>query len=447
MGADSDDRHGEAMNRSLLNQLALGVAVITTGALLATDLQAQSVGTGTDPDATLKAAVRYRSLNNGNSGARITDLVVPGSTAANLPTPPANPWGSGKCVQITYDGSGTLTTKVANVATPCSFTSSLVTVSRSVALGTVNYLELEITKNTNTTSVALNGAVLTPPGAPSGAFANFTLASPEQGPLEWSVTGINLTSGFTLTGTLAITGLNGGGDSNYLEIRVGEVPPDDTEGPVTSNLSVQPRPVLLNGPATVLATVSDADKGDNTVSSAEYSLNAGAWVLMDASDGAFDEIEEDVEADFTGTQLGRNEVCVRGSDSLGNVGGAICLEFLVTYKFTGFFTPVDMELTNSAKAGQAIPFKWRLTDYNDVPIEDPLSFGGFFSSLLACSGAEPTDAVEEEASGSSGLQYNGDGYWQFNWKTLKTYANSCYGAYVAFSTGATSPVAKVLFKK
>jgi hypothetical protein len=436
--ARSGDRQGEAMKGSFVRQLAVGAAVIATTCLFGTDLRAQTVAMGADADATLKAAVRYRSFNNGNSGARITDLS--GSAAVNIV------WGTGKCVQITCDGSGIVTTKVATLAAPCSFASPLVTVSRNVALGTVNYLELEITKNTNTASVALNAVLLTPPGAPGGAFGNFTLASPAAGPLVWNVTDIDLTSGFTLTGTLAITGLNGGGDSNFVEVRIGEVPPDDEQGPVTSNVRVEPMPVLLNGPATVLATVSDATTGGNTVASAEYSLNGGAWLPMDASDGGFDEVDEDVQGGFTGTQLGTNEVCVRGSDALGNLGGATCQPFLVTYKFTGFFSPVDMTVTNVAKAGQAIPFKWRLTDANDVPVDDPASFAGFFSSVLACSGAEPTDAIEEEAAGNSGLQYNGDGYWQFNWKTPKTYANTCHAAYVLFNSGATSPVVKVQFK-
>jgi hypothetical protein len=34
------------------------------------------------------------------------------------------------------------------------------------------------------------------------------------------------------------------------------------------------------------------------------------------------------------------------------------------------------------------------------------------------------DSVETY-SGGSGLQYIGDGYWQYNWKTLKSYAGQC----------------------
>lgn len=119
----------------------------------------------------------------------------------------------------------------------------------------------------------------------------------------------------------------------------------------------------------------------------------------------------------------------------------------MTYKFDGFLNPIENGVVNVAKAGQAIPVKWRLTDANDVPIHDPGSFTGLFSSLYACTGGDPTDAVVEYAAGSSGRQYNGDGYWQFNRKTPKDYANSCRMMYVGFDSGVTSPVVKFQFKK
>jgi hypothetical protein len=47
-------------------------------------------------------------------------------------------------------------------------------------------------------------------------------------------------------------------------------------------------------------------------------------------------------------------------------------------KCEGFFSPIDNNFLNIAKAGQAIPAKWRLTDANGVPIGDPASFVGLF---------------------------------------------------------------------
>ena len=47
------------------------------------------------------------------------------------------------------------------------------------------------------------------------------------------------------------------------------------------------------------------------------------------------------------------------------------------------------------------------------------------SSLISCTSGVPSDAIEEYTAGASGLQYNADGTWQFNWRTPKTYAGTC----------------------
>jgi hypothetical protein len=96
-----------------------------------------------------------------------------------------------------------------------------------------------------------------------------------------------------------------------------------------------------------------------------------------------------------------------------------------------------------------VPAKWRLTDANDVPIADPASFVNLLSYPISCTefAGNLLDSVEEVASGASGLQYSGDGYWQFNWKTPKTYADSCRAMYVEFNSGALTPVVRFQFKK
>jgi hypothetical protein len=220
---------------------------------------------------------------------------------------------------------------------------------------------------------------------------------------------------------------------------------------VTSSVKTDPIPALLNGLVTVSANVSDETKGNSNVASAEYQINGGSWQPMSAADAAFDSPNEDVQATFTAgiSLLGTNEICVRGTDALGNLGGASCEYFLVTYKFTGFFQPIDNDALNLAKAGQAVPAKWRLTDANDFPISDPASFVQLASYAIDCVefSGDPIDSVEEVASGSSGLQYIGDGYWQFNWKTPKSYADTCRAMYVEFNSGALSPAVKFKFKK
>ena len=89
---------------------------------------------------------------------------------------------------------------------------------------------------------------------------------------------------------------------------------------------------------------------------------------------------------------------------------------------TGFFQPVDMNgVVNLAKAGQGIPLKFQLG-------VDPMP--GFEVSVTSVGiGCEPDGATGPDAievyAGKSGLQYLGDGYWQWNWKTPKSYAKTC----------------------
>jgi len=99
-----------------------------------------------------------------------------------------------------------------------------------------------------------------------------------------------------------------------------------------------------------------------------------------------------------------------------------------TYYFSGFERPVDNPpIVNYAKAGSAIPVKWRITDLYGTPISDPASFQSLTSYTVSCVSfsGEPVDELGTYSPGSSGLQYLGDGYWQFNWKTPKTYAGQC----------------------
>jgi hypothetical protein len=121
------------------------------------------------------------------------------------------------------------------------------------------------------------------------------------------------------------------------------------------------------------------------------------------------------------------EVCNSVDDDCdGDIDeGDVCQ---VTYTFYGFFSPVDNPPNlNKANSGQTIPVKWRITDAHGVPISDSMSFKSLKSYIVNCDtySGLPTDAIEEYSTGSSGLQYMGNGNWQFNWKTPKTYAGQC----------------------
>ena len=118
------------------------------------------------------------------------------------------------------------------------------------------------------------------------------------------------------------------------------------------------------------------------------------------------------------------------------------------YQVIGFSQPVDnLPVLNSAKAGQAIPLKFRVLDYLGNPVLS-LPYLMTLTGSMTCGGSAPTDLVEEYASGNSGLQNHGDGYYQFNWKTPTNYANSCRTFAVKLGDGATTFLqANFQFKK
>ncbi len=117
----------------------------------------------------------------------------------------------------------------------------------------------------------------------------------------------------------------------------------------------------------------------------------------------------------------------------------------VVYQVAGFFQPIDMTAVNSAKAGQTIPAKWRLTDASGALVSDPASFVSATSSGVSCATNLPADVIEEYTTGGSGLLYNADGTWQFNWKTPKSYAGTCRVFSVKLADGSQI-TAKFQFK-
>ncbi|MDQ2690949.1 MAG: PxKF domain-containing protein [Chloroflexota bacterium] len=160
--------------------------------------------------------------------------------------------------------------------------------------------------------------------------------------------------------------------------------------------AVSPNPVLLNGSATAVPNASDSTSG----------IASSSCDPVDTS------------------TVGAHSVACSATDSAGNTNSASA-SYSVGYNFAGFFQPVDnLPALNIAKAGQAIPLKWRLTDANGAPILDLTTVTVTVSSL-SCSSGTTVDQIEEYASGASGLQNLGNGYYQFNWNTPRSYASSC----------------------
>jgi hypothetical protein len=115
----------------------------------------------------------------------------------------------------------------------------------------------------------------------------------------------------------------------------------------------------------------------------------------------------------------------------------------VQYKFNGFLQPVDNPpFFNSMKAGQVVPVKWQLTDFNNVIICDVgtlAQVNGLKSIQIACpSGPVVIDAIEEVLTSPGSTMFRCDGtQYIYNWQTSKSWAGTCRLMTVTLSDGTT----------
>jgi hypothetical protein len=122
--------------------------------------------------------------------------------------------------------------------------------------------------------------------------------------------------------------------------------------------------------------------------------------------------------------VGSHPFTVTGTDQAGNES-VLERTYAVRYGFTGFLRPIDNPpVVNVANAGRTVPVKWRLAAANGTGVNDLSSFVSLTSVPTDCESGAATDGVETYAVGSD-LQNLGDGYWQLNWKTPKSYAGQC----------------------
>jgi hypothetical protein len=222
-------------------------------------------------------------------------------------------------------------------------------------------------------------------------------------------------------------------------------------------------PTLASGTTTVYAKAVDG-ACESTEASATYSVDpiaptvtcpspspsfalnqAGAEVTASIADVISGPGAASVSADAATSSAGAKTVSVTGFDVAGNSTTQSC-NYTVAYNATQFSSPVDAGIRNVAKAGQPIPLKFRLTDANGDPVLDLTSVTVTVASL-ACDRGVTADNLEEYATGQSGLQNLGDGWYQYNWKTPKTYANSCKTMRLSLGEGAIVHLAEFEFRK
>ena len=160
-----------------------------------------------------------------------------------------------------------------------------------------------------------------------------------------------------------------------------------------------------------------------TTGTAEVRLDSGTSVVT-IPQGGNAKVTDIGAGAFTVANLGEVavSVTVNGTTTTVNSGTPATVDTAV---FVGFARPIDNPtVLNRVKAGQAIPIKWRLVDGAGKPIIN-LSTASITVATTSCILGTATDQLEEVAAGSSGLQNLGNGYYQLNWKSSATYANSC----------------------
>jgi len=210
---------------------------------------------------------------------------------------------------------------------------------------------------------------------------------------------------FTCTATSA-----GGTSSQSVTIKRDATPP-------TLNPTVSPNPVIRNSSATASAGANDATL-------------PGSGLFSSSCDAVDTSV------------LGPQSVMCYAADNAGNTNSASA-SYTVALQITGFSAPVDMNIRNAAKAGQAIPLKFYVSDANGAVTD--LASVAISTAPLSCNRTDPPDDIEFYASGSSGLQNLGGGFYQFNWKTPASLANSCKTMTLTAGFGTLS--AQFEFKK
>lgn len=214
--------------------------------------------------------------------------------------------------------------------------------------------------------------------------------------------------------TFAITATDVAGNTETATAIYTVTPPPDTSKPtITLNAPLNGGTVLLGSSATASYSCQD-EAGGSGLASCNSTVANGSG--LDTS------------------TVGTKTFVVTATDNAGNTETATA-SYTVIYQNSGFLGPVDGNVLNKAKAGQTIPVQFRLLDGNGNPISTSSSFVSLTSAGTTCSASEPNDAIEQY-SGGSGLQYLGDGYWQYNWKTAKSYAGQCRILYLTLADGS-----------
>lgn len=291
---------------------------------------------GSDAAAVHLGGMRFRKLASGPGGSELY-LGVPDLSDAARRTAADLVWGSSNTFSFVYDSTNDkLTAALNNGSTDYNleypnFSTSVRDLvyagdqgATDSALSMLDYMQINVTVGESSPAqISLDGVSLD--GNPLGNFPGVN-----GGSQSWQVTNYDFSLGFTLTGTFNMSNItSNSAEKNVVEITFGTTD-TDTTAPVIANVIATPNPVAPGETVTATAVVDDSTTGNSNIMSAEYQLDGGAWLPMNAQDGTFDSPTENVTADFAAPVLqGGYQLCVRGTDAEDNTNAGVCITLTV----------------------------------------------------------------------------------------------------------------------
>lgn len=196
--------------------------------------------------------------------------------------------------------------------------------------------------------------------------------------------------------------------------------------------------IRVNAGSSVVVTCGSVRLGVD-IGSADIVLGGGSTVIS-VLQGGEAKATETGSGSYAVANLGSTPITVT-KDGISGTVAPNTTQSVTTWRFDGFAQPIDnLPTNNSVKAGQAIPVKWRVLDRAGVPVTN-LATATITATSLSCSLGSTVDNLEEIAAGASGLQNLGNGYYQLNWKSPKTYASSCKTLHLAIGDGVSHDAA------
>ena len=203
--------------------------------------------------------------------------------------------------------------------------------------------------------------------------------------------------------------------------------------------------VSTTGPATASKTftVDSTAPVVTCPSSPTYTLNqTGATITATVSDGGSGPTAPTVTAPAPTGIVGARTVGLQATDRAGNTSVTKWCGYSVGYRFDGFQSPLSNTAVNNVNAGSNVPVKWRITDANGVGVADPVSFVVLRLIGSPCAATATVTVTEVPISTGSDLKYQGNGIWQYNWKTPRS-PTGCFDLQLVLNDSVTPRIVEV----